>query len=185
MIFLTNKFELYTAILRNTITKLILKNGIQKRHLKMLKKIHIAEALISEESAPLNIKKFSSEILTKVHIKKAENNTFFKFQTDVTGNFIINKKAFLSLVLFLSRNSTFLNIKSFKNGIYIKCDIFNLSKDLKLLIKKLDATYFYDRKRDILSILFFPTATSKKSYITQKDRDILNGPLSVINYYLG
>ncbi len=184
MIFLTNKFELYTAILRNTITKLILKNGICENHLKMLKKIHIAEALNSEDLTPLNIKKFAFEVLSLVYIKKTENDCLFRFLCSANGNFIINKKAFLALILSLSKSTTFLNIKGFKNGIVIKCDRFEVTNTLKLLIKKLNAIYFFERKEGILSVLFFPTATSKKSCMTAKDRDILHGPLSLINCYL-
>lgn len=184
MIFSTNKFELYTAVLRNTVAKLILKNGTKEKYLKMLKKIHIAEALNSEELTPLNIKKFFLEILTQVHIKKTENDTHFHFSASANGNFIINKKAFLALLLSLSENAHFIGIKNFKNGLVINCDNHSLLKQTKLIAKKLGATYFYDIKKGILSILLFPTATNKKSRITAKDRDTLHGPLSVIKYYL-
>lgn len=184
MIFFTNKFEIYTAILRGTVMKLILKNGIQKKHLKMLKKIHTAEALNSQDLTPLNIKRFSSEILSFVYIKKVEDNSLFEFSTCVSGNFIVNKKAFLALILSLCENASFLNIKSFKSGIYITCDCFEIPKLLKLIIKKLDGAYFFERKKGIVNILLFPTVTNKRSHITAKDRDILHGPLSVINCYL-
>ncbi len=185
MIFLTNKFELYTAILRNTITKLILKNGICESYLKMLKKIHIAEALNSTDTSPLNIKKFSSEILSSIHIKKIENDCLFRFSISVSGNFMINKKVFLALILSFSKGATFIDIKSFKSGICIRCDCLEIPGQSMLIMKKLNATCFYERKKGILNLLLFPTATNKKSLITAKDRDMLHGPLSVISYYLG
>ena len=184
MIFLTNKSEIYAAILRNTVTKLILKNGQHTKYLKMLKKIHSFESLLCKDLTPVNIKKSATEILSCVHIKKVENNRLFSFSVDVRGNFIINKKAFLSLVLSLSENADFLNIKNFKNGIFIKCNNPCVTKHLKLITKKLNAVYFFERKNSIMNVLLFPTATNKKSRITAKDRDSFRGPLSVINYYL-
>lgn len=184
MIFLTNKFDIYAAILRNTVTKFILKNGPHTKYLKMLKKIHTFEAVNSKNFAPVNIKKLLAELLKCVYIKKIENDCFFSFSVTVCGNFMINKKAFLSLILSLAENASFLNIKTFKKGIYIKCDNFNRSKSFNLLVKKLKATYFYDRKNGIVSLLLFPDTTSKKSQITAKDRDSFHGPLSIINYYL-
>jgi len=181
LIFLPNKFERYTAALRNTMQKRILKQGITTKNLMLLQKIHRAEAFITDVKNPCNLKSYCSTVLSFVYIRKTELNQKFEFSISVLGNYIINKKLFLSLILTLASKSESLAIKTYKNYICIKSSHQKISETLSL-IKKLDGIYFLELKTNQLNILI-PAVKTEKEEI-KKDQESFLGPLSVINFYI-
>ncbi|MBR4973095.1 MAG: hypothetical protein IKY45_01375 [Clostridia bacterium] len=178
-----NKLERYTASLRNTVESLVIKNGITAKNRYMLMKIHRAEALYCDEVRPIDIYKFSNEILNWVFIKKTELAEKFIFSVEPFGNYIINIKAYLALLLSLSKKSSQINIKKYNNKILIKAYNADLIQNI-FLIKKLGGIYFNETVNGVLYILIPATKTDKKSAKYKKDWTDLSNPLSVINCYL-
>ncbi len=181
MIFLPNKFELYTCILRNTMQTLIIKNGLKPIYLKNLMKIHRAEALFRETAEPIDIKSFCDEILKAVFIKKTENKKGFGFRVSAMGIFIINKKLFTSLLLSLCKDTNKIKIDLLNGKILITASVTKF--DLKI-INAIGATYFFERKTKQLYILITAQKTKKAPTGTEKDWEYILNPLSVVNVYL-
>ena len=181
MIFLPNKFELYTCILRNTMQTLIIKNGYKPKYLKNLMKIHRAEALFSNSTEPINIKKFTDEILKAVFIKKTESEKGFGFRVSAIGTFLINKKLYTSLLLLLCQDTDRIKIDLLNDKILITVSV--ESFDLNL-INAIGATHFYERKTKQLYILITAPKTNKTPTDIEKDWEYILNPLSVVNIYL-
>ena len=183
MIFSPNKFELYCCLLRNTIQSLIIKNGYKEKYLKNLVIIHKFEALISQETEPINIKSFSLEILRAVYLKLIEKNSKFSFKITDTGVFLINKKLYTSLLLSLCQNSEQIEVGLYKEKILISA--FNTKfKDISKFLFHLNAKYFFERKNKSLYILITAPKTDKKPENNEKDWEYILNPLSVVNIYL-
>ena len=183
MIFLPNKFELYTCILRNTMEVLILKNGIKPKYLNNLMKIHTAESLFTDYEEPTHIGNFTLEILKAVKIKKLEKHQEFEFKVSKTDVFLINKKLFTTLLLILSKNSSKLAVKQYRGKVLIITNHKEKSEILKLL-KKLNGKYFFEVKTKLFYILLNLPKTSKKPKEEEKDWEYILNPLSVVNIYL-
>ncbi len=182
MIFLPNKFELYTCALRNTMQFLIIKNGYKTKYLKNLMKIHKAEALFTTATEPLNVKDFSLEILKAVFIKKIENGISFKFKTENTGIFLINKKLYTSLLLSLCKNAQKIEVELYKERLLITAYRSGIN-EYKKLIKTFGADFFYERNTQTLSVLITAPKTDKKPKEHEKDWEYILNPLSVVNIY--
>lgn len=181
MIFLPNKFELYTCILRNTMQTLIIKNGYKSKYLKNLMKIHRAEALFCDNTEPINIKTFTDEILKAVFIKKTENEQGFGFRTSAIGTFLINKKLYTSLLLSLCRKTDRIKVDLLNEKILITASVENF--DLKI-IKAIGGNHFFERKSKQLYILITAPKTNKTPIDCEKDWEYILNPLSVVNIYL-
>lgn len=181
MIFLPNKFELYTCILRNTMQTLIIKNGYKPKYLNNLMKIYKAEAIFSEATEPINIKEYTDEILKAVFIKKTESEKAFGFRVSAKDTFLINKKLYTSLLLTLCREADKIKIDLLNEKILITASV--ESYDSKL-INSIGATHFYERKTKKLYILITVPKTEKTPKDTEKDWEYILNPLSVVNIYL-
>ncbi len=147
-------------------------------------KIHRAEALYFNEAEPIDIACFSNEVLKAVFIKKTELAEEFFFSSEACGNYIINIKTYLALLLSLSKKAKQINIKKYNNKIVIKVYGANLIENV-ILIRKLGGIYFKETVNDILYILIPATKTDKSGAECKKDWTDLSNPLSVINCYLG
>ncbi len=137
MTVLPNSFERYTAALRNLTSILILRNSLNKKHLKNLSKIYSAEAFFYHHKQPLNIEKFAWGLLGAASLIKPEK---LVFSVNCRGNFLINKNIFTVLLLNLSKECSLIEIE-------VKKDILisftgNCRKALSAL-KKLKGFYFY------------------------------------------
>ena len=160
---------------------LIIKNGYKAKYLKNLMKIHRAEALLSNATEPINIKEFTDEILKAVFIKKTENEQSFGFRVSATGNFLINKKLYTSLLLSLCCETDKVKVDLLNEKILITASV--ESFDLNL-INAIGATHFYERKTKQLYILITAPKTNKTPKETEKDWEYILNPLSVVNIYL-
>ena len=160
---------------------LIIKNGYKAKYLKNLMKIHRAEALLSNATEPINIKEFTDEILKAVFIKKTENEQSFGFRVSATGNFLINKKLYTSLLLSLCHETDRIKVDLLNEKILITASVGSF--DLNL-IKAIGATHFYERKTKQLYILITAPKTNKTPTETEKDWEYILNPLSIVNIYL-
>ena len=184
MTFLPNKITRYTACLRIYVSNSIVRNGLQKRHIKNLRKIYNTEALFcEEESTPINIEIFLSILLTSVSITKKEINSPFSFKIESKGNFLINVKTFCALILNLSRYNNFLNI-SIKNGmLLIKSS--EVNKHSRCFIKKLKGNVYSELKRKNSLIVLPLFATDKSNDFPIKSvEEQLSNPFSPVNIFI-
>lgn len=184
LIFLPNKFEKYTAGLRNLFQKLIIKNGIKENYLTDMRKLYDAEAiLIKNESQPFNIENYFNQLLTAIHLRKFINNINFKFQVNISGNFIFDKKILSSLILNICRQTDFISIFELNKKILIKTKI-EPNRKLNLIIKKLNGKMLCECKtKKVLIILQFDY-TEKATRDFEDAYTLLKNPLSPVNFYL-
>ncbi len=180
MIFLPNKLERYVASLRISVGKMIEKNGYTEKNYEMLKKIHRAEAMFLTIPYPCDIKILLSSVLLKAYLKIGES---FEFRVYVNQNYIINKKLLISLILSLCQKCKKIFISEFKNCLLIRADC-KIESELTPIVKKLCGVTFYEIKGNSLNILIPVKATEKRDIYIKKDLEALQGPMSVINFYI-
>ncbi len=139
MIDLPNSFERYLNNLRIYTSLSIIKHGVLPRHLNNLRKICLAEAfLYKNHKESINLKLLTFNVLCCV--KTVKN---FNFKINLHKNVIISKNLYVILLLMLSLDSSFINVK-LKNGITIigKGEIKNSQK----IILFLNGYSFFDIK---------------------------------------
>ena len=155
MIVLPNSFEKYLYNLRIYTSISILKHGILPKHLKNLKKIYVAEALLfSKNKLPTNLQLLNYNLLCCV-----KNIKQFNFFININKNVIINQKLYTALILTLANNSDILKIE-FRDGIIIKGN--GKIKSSKKIIRFLGGYSFYDLKTNNF-IIFIPCNTTTLS----------------------
>lgn len=185
MIYLPNKFERYIASLRIYIQASIIKFGIKPKHIKQLKKIYIAEALVySEFSIPVNLKYYLWNILTAVAFKKSQTYLPFNFDIKINKNYIVDIKPLTTLILSLASSTDKIYINE-KNG-YI---VINVKTDLKKhnrkIIEKLNGCVLYEIKEKISLVLIPLTATNKQVLCNNFEmEDFILNPLSQMNVFI-
>lgn len=182
MIYLPNKFERYTASLRNYLQKQSLKYGVTPKILENMRKIYIAEAILYNYiKEPTDLLSLSSEILTAVYIKKCDKNLPFEFKIKIKGNFLISKKLYTSLILTLCQNAKKILIFS-KNGKILIKAFGTEKKDFLPLAKVICASTFFELKSSTVLIVLDSIYTDKK-----EDDSIPNyttDPFSVVNFFV-
>ncbi len=178
MIYYPKKYEQFTAALRLLYHKFIYKNGIKTNYLNSLKKIYEFEAINNKETVPINPENLCSEILTAVFIKCGND-----FKIDTKNTYLINKKAFIALLLNLSVTTSNLEIIEITNKLVIKGK-FSVNNPTKKLLKVLEGVKFKDTKTSICYLLFNFSKTEKESEDFEQAYYLLQNPLSVINLYL-
>ncbi len=183
MIFLPKKNERYAAILRNTMQKLIAKNGFCEKYLTGLMKIHRFEALISDDREPVNIKEYSENILGAVFLLLFEKNKDFYFKLHDTGTVLINRKRFTSLLLNLCKTAEEVEIGQYDGKILLKSVAADYDDNVKL-IKAFKHTYYYEVNTKTLNILIDAEKTDKEDLHLKDGIDYVLDPLSVVNIYL-
>ncbi len=178
MIYYPKKVERLTASLRFLYHKLISKNGIKNNYLKSLKKIYEFEAINNREIKPINPEKLCGEILTALFIKRE-----IDFLIDTKNNYLINKKAFIALLMNLCGTTNYIEIIELQNKLVLKGK-FNINKRVKRLLNFLKGTLFKDTKSDVYYLLLNFPKTQKESEDFEQAYYLLQNPLSVINLYL-
>lgn len=182
MIYLPNKFERYTAALRNTIQLSVINSGLKPRHIKMLIKIYEAEAKFSyEEKMPIDIGEFSHKLLLAAHLLLLNKNRNTYFKVNIKGIFYINKKLFTALLLNICKSSDTVFVYYLNGRIIVKC---KTAVKLNFAITKfLNAVSLFETKSQTQIIFIKADKTDKKGCNTEKEWDILN-PFSPVNIYL-
>ena len=182
MIFLPNKFERYTAALRNYIHFAVLRNGLNDKKINMLRKISETEAIFFyNENTPINIKDFSNTLFITAYTKLLKNDNSFDFFVFSDKTFLINAKLFEILLLNLCHTSKKIVITCSKNKIIIESN--STSNVNYKILKALNAIYFYEIKTKRLIISITAEATDKKPLNINREWDILN-PFSNVNIFL-
>lgn len=184
MIYFPNKIERYLAVLRNTFQIRILKNGIKNRYLQNLKRIYITEALLfTENPQPIELQSFCAEILTAVFLKKLILRQSFDFSINLDGNYMVCKKLFTVALLNIASNSQRVKIYTVKGRIIIQSILSDTDK-MQLLAKKLDGIFLQEKKTKNAILTADFTKTQKKTGDYEKAYELLENPLSVVNFYL-
>ena len=181
MIFLPNKFEKFCAALRNYTQIGILKNGIEKKYLERLRKIHYAEAVFSGEEKPVEVSLLSRTLLSYCHIKRLRKNEVLGFWVFGNFKFILKERPYSALLLSLSSKADFIKIVLKKSGISIFCN--SLPKEALKLIKALDGIYLYEKKRKTAGI-FIPAVLTDKKIRDNSYYQNLQDELCPVNLYL-
>lgn len=183
MIFLPNFLERYMSALRCSIQYLTEKNGIKPKYLKMLKKIYKAEAIIGDEVLPVNILDYTENLLFAIYVKRVNRNKCFHFSVNSTGNYLINVKAYTSLLLDISLNSQNLWIENVKGNIIIKADMLYKEENNKIL--KVLKGYYYNIRYDNKSVFVIPSIfTGKRELQFNNIWDYLANPFSEVNMWI-
>ena len=178
MIFLPNFFDIYTAKLRFTVQKFINKNGNKQKYINMLKKINLAEAIYhKDELEPINIK---SEIFTLIN--EPSMHKAFSVIVDINGNFLLNKKLFIILILSLLSRSGKIEIFDFLGQIVIVSK--SKTNSVKKLITSLNGYYFFEKSTNNLILVINAYRTEKEAIKTNKDWLNSSNPYSLINLFL-
>ncbi len=178
MIYYPKKYERFAAALRFLYHKFILKKGIKKSYLISLRKIYEFEAITIEDIRPINPEKLCGEILTAVFLKRKTD-----FLIDTKNRYLINKKAFIALLLNLCAITNYLEIIEVENHLVIKGN-FKINNRISKLLNFLRATIFKDTKSSVNYLLFNFPKTQKESEDFEEAYYLLQNPLSVINLYL-
>lgn len=155
----------------------MLQHGILPRHLKNLKKIYLAEALLFKNyTESTNLHLLSYNLLYCVKTVK-EFNFFIKINHTVR----INKKLYTALLLSLAQYTDFLKIE-YKNGIIIK-GTGKLNKVNKI-IAHLDGYSFLDIKTKNYLIYIPCQTTTLVPTPTVTQWELLFDKFSVFNLFL-
>lgn len=179
MTVLPNSFERYTAALRNLTSILILRNGLNQKHLKNLSKIYTAEAFFYHHKQPLNIEKFACGLLGAASLIKPNK---LVFSVNCRGNFLINKNLFTVLLLNLSKECSLIEIE-IEGDIVIsftgKC------KKALSALKNLRGFYFYSintqRGKFIIPVL----KINEKSIPFENEWENISYQFSPVNLFFG
>ncbi len=178
MIVLPNNMARYISALRIYISLQVLKYGLNAKHLERLRKIYIAEAFLnSETTQSVNIGKLVFNLLESVSAIKPD----FKYRFKSTGNFLINKKLLIVLLLNLSRRKNFIEIESVNDYLTIKV-IGKIKKSLST-VKTLKGLCLYEVKSNQTLIILPSKKTSQKSVPIESEWQNLFDSFSAFNIF--
>ena len=184
LIFLPNKFERFSAGLRNRIQRLSSVDGPTAKQRCILRKLHLAKSLINnEEETPINISEYCAEILRAVQIIKIENERQFSFGINSKEVFLIKKHIFDSLLLTLCKENFYVKIVSSQKGIGIFYSSLQ-SGNISRLAEKLNATVLKEIKSGKAVVFIKACFTDKKGILPLREIDYLKDPYSVVNLYI-
>ena len=182
MIFLPNKFERYIAALRNTIQISALKHGIGERQKSALKKIYIAESVLTPYLQPIDLKEYISNLILGVYTRLLSQNRQINPIIKVEGIFLINKKLFDCLILNICSVSDKIKIYTLKEKIIIRCNA-NV-KSLELMIRNINGSYLYELKSNSSIIVISAQRTEKTPNQTEREWEYIENPFSSVNIFL-
>ncbi len=182
MIILPNKYERYTAALRNSVQASILKQGLNARHIESIRKIYEAEAFLGYKNlSPVNLEILFKCLLYSANIKLLQKKRKLDFTVQINGNYLANRKLLTCLILNICSTANKIKIYFKSEKIVIEC---KTQKTIKpIILKLLNAIYFYDIKAKQYLIVLKLEKTEKDFLKTEKEWDITN-PFSPINIYL-
>lgn len=185
MIFLPNKFERYTAALRNLVHISAIKKGKNQNMLKNMQKIFVAEAIFSKDYvSPINLGKLASQLLTAVYIKKAEKNLSFEFSNRLYGNYMLNPKLFTALLLTLCKDCEKIFLSTQNGKLVIKTVGFKVKNSLST-VKAMKGCMLYERFSKTAIFTFSFTATNKRETVCTHEYSRLSDPFSAVNIFIG
>ena len=181
MIFLPNKYERYTAALRNYIQRLALTKGITDELILKFRKIYEFETVfLYHDKLPCDLKLLCSKILISAYSKLLDKNVHLDFSINLTENYILNVRLFTVFLLKVLENST--EIKIYENLGFIILKSKSKPKIKPIFLKQLKAFSFYESKTETTLIVIKAEKTSKTSVDTKREWDFSN-PFSPVNLY--
>lgn len=178
MIFLPNRFERYLSALRIFVSFSILKHGLNKKHLKNLLKIYTAEALLYRKTVqPANTFKLINNLLNAAKTFKPELN--FTLCKIPDTRFLINKKIFSVLLLFIAKSVDFINISFVRD--YLKITYSQNYKPPLYLINSLKAQFFSEIFTNNTAICIPIKETVENSVYIESDTEYIFDRFSLVN----
>ncbi len=175
MIILHNSFERYLSSLRNFVSTSIAKHGAEKRHFKNLKKIHFCEIILHKETVKcVDMNKLTCNLLNAAGYLKS--NT--RFNSNINGNFIINKELYSYLLLEIFKKSSLL---VFYCNNYLCIKFFGKSRELSPIINALNAYTLYETKTDQCIIAIPIKKSTEPSVYIESDWEFLFDGFSIVN----
>lgn len=179
MIVLPNSAIRYTCALRIYISLCILKYGLKPKHLEKLKKIYIAEAFLDKQSKQnLNIKNFVFNLLESVSAIKPH----FKYSCISYGNYSINKNLLTVLLLNLSREINFIDIKTTNSHLIISIKG-RTNKNSLSTVAALKGYFLYEIKNNQTLIIIPAPKTKQRSVQIESEWENLFNKFSVLNIF--
>lgn len=184
MIFLPNKYERFCAAIRNRIQNHNISLPISLKNREILRKIYFAEAILKEtEIMPIDIKKFSENLLGAMQILKIEKEEKFTFKITAEGNYLLDKKCLEILLILLSQNNTHISIYEYNSKLVIKTNL-HRNPQINILLQKLNACSFYEYKTEKLITVISAHKTPKRSIPFPYESEILSNPFSAVNIFI-
>ena len=178
MIVLPNSFERYLASLRIFVSLSILKHGLKPKHLKMLKKITIAEAFYNKNTLQnIDIYKLCINLFRAISTYK----NHFKFHISKTNNHQINKILFSLLLLAIAKHADSCKIYATQNHIVIKSN--NISKQLIAFINALGGYYLREIFTNKLAIIIPAAETKKPTVYIESEWEYIFNKFSILNIF--
>ena len=176
MIFLPNSFDRYLSSLRLYISHLILRDGLSKTNFEKLKKIHIAESLLHQNTRQsTDVNSLCTNLLSAV----ATIKDGFSFKCNLCGNLYLNKNIFTLLILYLAKQKSFLKITQLNEFLLIAFN--DKSSDLSPIIKALNGFTLFETKTQQSLIVIPTTETNEKSVEIETEWEYLFNIFSVLN----
>lgn len=156
MIILPNSLERYLASLRYLVTLSIAKHGTKKQHLKNLRKIYTAETYIERNlKQSVDISRLSRNLLGAISCFKND----LKFSCSASGNFYINKKLFILLLILISKKSNNIKLSSNDDCVFIKYS--GMVSKIAVILKAMNGICFVERKTET-SLIILPLIKSNQ-----------------------
>lgn len=178
MIVLPNSFERYLASLRIFVSLSVLKHGLKPKHLKMLKKITIAEAFYNKNTRQnVDIYKLCTNLFWALYTYKSH----FKFHISKTNNHQINKTLFSLLLLTIAKHTENCKIYTPKNHIVIKSD--NISKQLSPFIKALGGHYLREISTNQIAVIIPAPETKNPTVYIESEWEYIFNKFSIVNIF--
>ena len=188
MIYLPKPRERYLAALRLHIQRGILNGRNTEKLLLQLKKIMLCEATSSEgENSPLDILKYADSLLGAAIIILLQRGKRLSVGLSGGGAFLINRKALTALLLLSADNCTedgSILISADKNTVNIHLAGIALYNTQKLLIRRLDGTFYKAVCEDKAIITFPAEETDEKPTALQNEWELLSDKFSAVNIFL-
>ncbi len=176
VIVLPNSVERYLSAVRISVSVSILKHGLQTRHLKSLKKIHIAESLLHQNTRQsTDVNSLCTNLLSAV----ATIKDGFSFKCNLSGNLYLNKNIFTLLILYLAKQKSFFKIT--QTGGFLLIHLDGKPKDVSLLVTALNGFFFFETKTQKSLIVIPTTESNEKSVEIETEWEYLFNIFSVLN----
>ena len=189
MQFTPNKTDKYVSVLRLYTEKYYLKNGINEKLLKNLKKILLFGLLKgSNYKQSTDIFSFCNTVLGCAQVELLKKGYFFT--SKITGKKIknVNRNLLLAIIcelsLYASQKSGEISVITDDNGIIIKTDCLTDSTLIKKFSKKAGGVYTQIKSRHITAIFIPENNTDNMPLSTPKEWQYLTDKLSPIKIML-
>ncbi len=178
MIVLPNSFERYLASLRIFVSLSVLKHGLNPKHLKMLKKITIAEAFYNKNNTQnVDIYKLCKNLLSAVKSVKPT----FSFHISASKTHRINKMLFSIVLIVMAKYSDNCEIKAENDYIIIESN--TPLKPLSPLLSALNGYGFFDLKHNRSLFVLSAPKTNKPPIYSESEWEYIFDKFSIVNIF--